>query len=79
MLAALRDCSDRLPREHPAAFANRPDPERPLVLGLLSGSLRVHPVDWLTVAGFETLDTAMFSVICLAQSAADDWIARRFR
>ena len=79
LLAALRDCSDRLPREHPAAFANRPDPERPLVLGLLSGSLRVHPVGWLTVAGFETLDPAMFSVICLAQSAADDWIARRFR
>jgi predicted O-linked N-acetylglucosamine transferase (SPINDLY family) len=79
LLAALRDCSDRLPREHPTAFFNRPDPERPLVLGLLSGSLRVHPVGWLTVAGFETLDPAMFSVICLAQSAADDWIARRFR
>jgi predicted O-linked N-acetylglucosamine transferase (SPINDLY family) len=79
LLAALCDCSDRLPREAPRPFANTPDPERPLVVGLLSGSLRVHPVGWLTVAGFETLDPAMFSIVCLAQNAADDWMARRFR
>ena len=79
LLAALRDCSDRLPREHPPGFANTPDPDRPLVVGLLSGSLRVHPVGWLTVAGFETLDPAVFSIVCLAQNAANDWIARRFR
>ncbi len=79
LLAALRDCSDRLPREHPPGFANTPDQDRPLVVGLLSGSLRVHPVGWLTVAGFETLDPAMFSIVCLAQNAANDWIARRFR
>jgi protein O-GlcNAc transferase len=79
LLAALRDCSDRLPREHPTDFANTPDPDRPIVVGLLSGSLRVHPVGWLTVAGFETLDPALFSIVCLAQNAASDWIARRFR
>ena len=79
LLAALQDCSDRLSREHPAGFANTPDPDRPLVVGLLSGSLRVHPVGWLTVAGFETLDPALFSIVCLAQNAASDWIARRFR
>jgi protein O-GlcNAc transferase len=79
LLAALRDCSDRLPREPPPIFANRPDPDRPLVLGLLSGSLRTHPVGWLTVAGFETLDAARLSTVCLAQNASDDWIARRFR
>jgi predicted O-linked N-acetylglucosamine transferase (SPINDLY family) len=79
LLAALRDCSDRLPRDTSPPFANAPDPERPLVVGLLSGSLRVHPVGWLTVAGFEALDPAMFSIVCLAQNAADDWIARRFR
>ncbi len=77
--AALRDCSDRLPRERPPAFANPQDPDRPLVLGLLSGSLRVHPVGWLTIAGFETLDPAKFAIICLAQNASNDWIARRFR
>ncbi|HME27245.1 MAG TPA: tetratricopeptide repeat protein, partial [Acetobacteraceae bacterium] len=79
LLAALRDCSDCLPRERPTAFTNRPDPDRPLVLGLLSGSLRTHPVGWLTVAGFETLDPTMFSIICLAQNGAHDWMARRFR
>ncbi len=61
LLAALQDCSDRLSREHPSGFANTPDPDRPLVVGLLSGSLRVHPVGWLTVAGFETLDPALFT------------------
>ena len=79
LLAALRECSDRLPRAHPPCFDNTPDPDRPLVVGLLSGSLRVHPVGWLTVAGFETLDPARFAIICLAQNAASDWIARRFR
>ena len=61
LLAALRDCSDRLPREPPPAFTNAPDPDRPLTIGLLSGSLRTHPVGWLTVAGFETLDPAAFA------------------
>jgi predicted O-linked N-acetylglucosamine transferase (SPINDLY family) len=79
LLTALRNCSDRLPREQAPLFANHPDPNRPLVLGLLSGSFKTHPVGWLTLGGLETLDPAMFSVICLAQSAKDDWVARRFR
>jgi predicted O-linked N-acetylglucosamine transferase (SPINDLY family) len=79
LLAALRECSDRLPREHPPGFANTPDPDRPLVVGLLSGSFRVHPVGWLTVAGFETLDPERFAIVSLAQNAGTDWIARRFR
>ncbi len=79
LIAALRDCSALLPRQIPSSFANSPDPERPLVVGLLSGSLRVHPVGWLTVAGFEALDPSMFSIVCLAQNASTDWMARRFR
>ena len=79
LLAALRDCSDRLPREPAAACVNLPDPDRQLTVGLLSGSFRVHPVGWLTVAGLEALDPGMFRVICLAQNAADDWMARRYR
>ncbi len=79
MLAALRACSDRLARKPMPPFANTPDPHRKLTIGLLSGSLRTHPVGWLTVAGFETLDPAAFSVICLAQNGAQDWMARRFR
>jgi protein O-GlcNAc transferase len=50
------------------------------VVGLLSGTLRAHPVGWLTVAGIETLDPARFSVACLVQNvAASDPIARRYR
>jgi predicted O-linked N-acetylglucosamine transferase (SPINDLY family) len=79
LLAALRDCSDRLPRDPPPAFTNAPYPDRPLVIGLLSGSLRTHPVGWLTVAGLETLDPTAFSIICLAQNGGQDWLARRFR
>jgi predicted O-linked N-acetylglucosamine transferase (SPINDLY family) len=79
LLAALKDCSDRLPRETLAPFANSPEPDRPLVLGLLSGSFRSHPVGWLTAAGLETLDPRAFEIICLAQNASQDWMARRFR
>ncbi len=79
LLAALKDCSDRLPRETMAPFTNTPEPDRPLVVGLLSGSLRVHPVGWLTIAGFETLDPDSFEIVCLAQNASEDWMGRRFR
>ncbi len=79
LLVALVACSDRAPRVVPPDFANRPDPDRRLRLGLLSGSLRTHPVGWLTIAGFETLDPQAFDLVVLAQNAARDSIARRFR
>jgi predicted O-linked N-acetylglucosamine transferase (SPINDLY family) len=79
LLAALVSCSDRAPRGAPPIFENRPDPDRRLRLGLLSGSLRSHPVGWLTIAGFETLDPREFEIVVLAQHAAHDAIPRRFR
>jgi protein O-GlcNAc transferase len=79
LLAALTDCSDRLPRESLPPFANTRDPNRPLVVGLLSGSFKTHPVGWLTVAGLETLDPSAFAVVCLAQNDLQDWMERRFR
>ena len=80
MLAALRDCAARLPRTGLGRFDNAGDPERQLTIGLLSGTLKTHPVGWLTVAGIETLDPGRFAVICLAQNAAPtDPIAQRFR
>jgi predicted O-linked N-acetylglucosamine transferase (SPINDLY family) len=80
LLDVLRDCAAVLPRSAQPAFANSPDAERKLVIGLLSGNFRSHPVGWLTVAGIETLDPAGFDVICLTQTAAlDDPITRRFR
>jgi protein O-GlcNAc transferase len=80
MLAATRACSDRLPRIPQPRCTNEPDPNRPLVVGLLSGTLRSHPVGWLTIAGIEALDPDQFALICLTQNTApDDPMARRYR
>ena len=80
LLSAMRDCSAVLARSPQPPLRNSPDPDRPLVVGLLSGTLRSHPVGWLTVAGIETLDPDQFSVVCLVQNAApEEPIARRYR
>lgn len=80
LLAAARGCAARLPRRALPPFTNDRNPDRPLRVGLLSGSLRSHPVGWLTVAGFEALDPAAFQLICLARPAtAGDPITRRFQ
>jgi protein O-GlcNAc transferase len=80
LLAAMRACSAALPRTPQPPCNNSPDPDRPLVVGLLSGTLRSHPVGWLTVAGIEALDPDRFSVVCLTQNAAlEDPMARRYR
>jgi predicted O-linked N-acetylglucosamine transferase (SPINDLY family) len=80
LLAALLDCADRLPRAPMPALPNIPNPDRRVVVGLLSGTLRTHPVGWLTVAGFEGLDPSAFALVCLVQNAAvRDPIAQRFR
>lgn len=80
LLDAMLACSGLMPRTPQTPLRNTPDPGRRLVVGLLSGSLRSHPVGWLTVAGIEALDPAAFSVVCLAQNAAPhDPLALRFR
>ncbi|HEX2940159.1 MAG TPA: tetratricopeptide repeat protein [Rhodopila sp.] len=80
LLAAMRACSAAVPRTPQPPLCNDPDPDRPLTIGLLSGSLRTHPVGWLTVAGIECLNPDSFSIVCLAQNTAPhDPIARRYR
>ncbi|HET8997157.1 MAG TPA: hypothetical protein VFN42_10870, partial [Acetobacteraceae bacterium] len=80
LLAALRNCAECAPCEAPAVLGNLPDPDRKLTVGLLSGSLKTHPVAWLTLAGFETLDPAQFALVCLVQNPKPhDLMARRFR
>lgn len=80
LLGALRRCGERLPREALPPPTNVPDPDRKLTVGLLSGTLKTHPVGWLTIAGFETLDPDAFDLVCLAQGVvAGDPIARRYR
>ena len=77
--AALTATALRLPRAPAPVFANPRGPDRKLRLGLLSGSLRTHPVGWLTLAGFETLDPAAFEIVCLAPPPVlADPMARRF-
>lgn len=79
LLAAMRACSAALPRTPQPPLCNDPDTDRPLIVGLLSGTLRSHPVGWLTVAGIENLDRDSFAIVCLVQNAAlHDPIARRF-
>jgi predicted O-linked N-acetylglucosamine transferase (SPINDLY family) len=79
MLAAVLDYTAGLPVRTAPVFTNSRDVARKLRIGLLSGSLRGHPVGWLTVAGFEALDPTQFDLICLAQAAGTDAIARRYR
>ena len=78
LLSAARDCAALLPR------GDLPPPVRspggPLTIGLLSGTLRTHPVGWLTVAGFEHLDPEAFRIVCLSRPPEPaDPIAWRFR
>jgi len=80
LLAAHLACAGGTPRLPSPLFANTGDPERRLTVGLLSGSLKTHPVGWLTIAGFETLDPAQFDLVCLVQNPKPaDAMARRFR
>jgi predicted O-linked N-acetylglucosamine transferase (SPINDLY family) len=80
MADALRACDRTLSRPSAESFSNSPDPDRPLTVGLLSGTLRAHPVGWLTVAGFEALDPLAFRLICLSQGpSGSDPVARRFQ
>lgn len=78
LLTALRQCAILLPRPQAPAFGNTREAGRRLRIGLLSGSLRSHPVGWLTIAGLETLDPQGFELICLGHDAAPDPIALRF-
>ena len=79
-LQAMRACAAALPRNPQPSFDNIPEPRRPLVIGLLSGTLRSHPVGWLTVAAFEALDPGSFKLVCLTQNTApEDPITRRYQ
>jgi protein O-GlcNAc transferase len=79
MLAVARELTALLPRSPAQVFANPSDPDRRLRLALLSGSLRAHPVGWLTISGFQNLDPALFEIVCLTQTASTDHLAHRFR
>jgi len=80
LLNAARACAAVLPRGSLPALSKTQGRDRPLTIGLLSGTLRTHPVGWLTIAGFEHLDPAAFRIICLSPAPEPgDPIAARFR
>ena len=79
LLDAYRGVGRTMARTPPEPLGNTRDPARRLRLGLLSPTLKTHPVGWLTVAGFETLDPEAFEIVCLGQPEANDPIQRRFR
>ena len=78
LLAAAREACGKLPRASLPALRNSRIPDRRLRVGIVSGTLRAHPVGWLTVAAFENLDRREFELICLAGHAPEDGIGRRF-
>ena len=79
LLRAGRDCADVLPRGELPNLMKTPGRDRPLNVGILSGSLRTHPVGWLTIAGFEHLDRDAFHIVCLSRAPQPgDPIAMRF-
>ncbi|HEY0908805.1 MAG TPA: tetratricopeptide repeat protein [Bradyrhizobium sp.] len=78
LLGVFRQASRLVPRGNLAAPEKPRQPERRLRLGLLSGTLRTHPVGWLTLAGFEALDRAQFDIVCFGQPPSTDLLQRRF-
>jgi predicted O-linked N-acetylglucosamine transferase (SPINDLY family) len=79
MLAIARRAAAEITREAIAPFPMTADPHRRIRIGLLSQTLRSHPVGWLTIAGFENLDPAAFEIVCIGQAPTADPIERRFR
>jgi predicted O-linked N-acetylglucosamine transferase (SPINDLY family) len=81
LLESARALSALLPRDGESlpAFRNPKQKRRKLRVGLLSGTLKAHPVGWMTLAGLAALDQRAFSLEAFAQQTADDWIARQFQ
>ena len=78
LLDATRKLAGTLPEDcEPLMRPSVVDPDRPLRVGLLSHSLRQHPVGWLTFAGLENLDQTEFELYCFGHFAAGDPFAER--
>ncbi len=77
LLAAARDAA-RFQERAPAAPMLARGAARRLRVGLVSGTLRAHPVGWFTLAGFENLDPERFDVVCLSPNPPEEAMGRRF-
>jgi predicted O-linked N-acetylglucosamine transferase (SPINDLY family) len=74
----LRETGRRWPRDVVPPFSNWRNPDRKLRIGLLSGTLKMHPVGWLTIGAFEALDPAEFELVRLSAFEQADYISQRF-
>ncbi len=63
----------------PTAFANRPDPDRPLRIGYVSGDFRQHPVGLFLRPILERHNREHFEVHCYANNAIEDDLTRTLR
>ncbi|WP_135466432.1 O-linked N-acetylglucosamine transferase, SPINDLY family protein [Crenalkalicoccus roseus] len=67
------------PAPAPLHDARPADPDRPLLVGLLTGNLCRHPVGWLTVSGIEALPEDGFRIAAYSLRPREDAITARFR
>jgi predicted O-linked N-acetylglucosamine transferase (SPINDLY family) len=81
MLATLRRAGEVAIRGRLPPFRARPGahPQQRLRVGLLSASLRRHPVGFLTLAGLENLDPGEFELVAVSRPLDEDPVQRRFR
>ena len=78
LLAAYRRTAQSLPAPAAVTLPHAKIPGRRLRIGLLSSSLKAHPVGWLTIAGWESLDPTAFEIVCLGPQTPDH-LQRRFQ
>jgi protein O-GlcNAc transferase len=81
LLATYRRAAEAIqttPAAPQAKPRNTPEPDRRLRIGLLSPTLKTHPVGWFTIAGLEALDPAGFDIVCLGRKTPDA-LQRRFQ
>jgi predicted O-linked N-acetylglucosamine transferase (SPINDLY family) len=74
-----RAFGEKFEREHPPRFArhaNRPDPDRPLRIGYVSGDFRAHPVGWAFMPLVENHDRAACEAYCYSVYEAADQFTR---
>ena len=77
LLAAATECA----AVHPLVSLGAIAPvrtERRLRIALVSGTLRAHPVGWLTLAGFEQLDRTGFDLVAFSPNPPEDALGKRF-
>ncbi len=75
---AMTALSRHLPRAASPRRAIADQPDRKLRIGLLSNTLRRHPVGWLTLAGIEQLDRNIFDISCFGRFEPTDALAQRY-